>query len=200
MLKIGLTGGIGSGKSVVAKVFETLGIPVFYADAEAKKLMEEDERLAEAISSEFGKEAYADKKLNRPFLARLVFNDPFKLEKLNALVHPATLEAADRWMQRQTAPYVIKEAALLFEAGSAGKLHKVVGVYAPQHLRLKRVMDRDGITREEVLARMSRQIEETIKMKLCDHVVVNDEQQLVIPQVWQLHQQFLAEANNFLPF
>ncbi|WP_207493825.1 dephospho-CoA kinase [Aridibaculum aurantiacum] len=194
MLKIGLTGGIGSGKTAVAKIFEVLGIPVFYADAQAKEIMTKDKALVAAITGEFGAEVYTDGVLNRPYLANVVFNDPFKLEKLNAIVHPATIRAADAWMAEQKAPYVIKEAALLFEAGSAGHLDLIIGVYAPQHLRMKRVMDRDGVTRDEVIARMNRQIQETVKMRLCDHVVVNDEQQLVIPQVLALHKQFLQLA------
>lgn len=196
MLKIGITGGIGSGKSVVSKVFEVLGIPVFYADAEAKLVMEQDEELMAGIKNEFGEEAYTNNQLNRPYIANIVFNDPFKLEKLNALVHPATMRAADEWFAKQTAPYVIKEAALLFEAGTAGHLNKIIGVYAPQHVRIKRVMDRDGSTRDEVLARMSRQIQEQIKMKLCDYVVVNDEQQMVIPQVIELHKTLLQLAGQ----
>jgi dephospho-CoA kinase len=196
MLKIGLTGGIGSGKSAVAKIFSILGIPVFYADAEAKMIMENDAALASSIMQAFGEGTYTVGKLNRSFLANLVFNDPLKLERLNALVHPATIAAADNWMQQQQTPYVIKEAALLFEAGTASHLDYIVGVYAPQHLRLKRVMDRDGVTREEVLTRMSRQIDETIKMKLCDFVVVNDEQNLIIPQVLTLHEKFIGFTKN----
>ncbi len=192
MLKIGLTGGIGSGKSAVAAIFEVLGIPVFYADTEAKSVMEKDASLINSIIKEFGSESYVDGKLNRPYISSIVFNDSLKLERLNALVHPATMAAADAWMAKQTSPYVIKEAALLFEAGSAGHLDFVIGVYAPKHLRLKRGMDRDGASRNEVLARMNRQIEEIIKMKLCDFVVMNDEQQLVLPQVLQLHQKFVT--------
>ncbi|MDB5250378.1 MAG: dephospho-CoA kinase, partial [Segetibacter sp.] len=171
MLKIGLTGGIGSGKSVVAAIFKVLGIPVFDADREAKVIMEKDEQLALSIQKIFGKESYTGQKLNRPFLANLVFNDPFKLEQLNSLVHPVTIEAADSWMDLQTTPYVIKEAALMFEAGSASSLDYIIGVHAPHAIRLKRVMERDHVTREQVLERMNRQISEVIKMKLCDFVV-----------------------------
>lgn len=190
MLKIGLTGGIGSGKSVVAAIFKVLGIPVFDADREAKVIMEKDEQLALSIQKIFGKESYTGQKLNRPFLANLVFNDPFKLEQLNSLVHPVTIEAADSWMDLQTTPYVIKEAALMFEAGSASSLDYIIGVHAPHAIRLKRVMERDHVTREQVLERMNRQISEVIKMKLCDFVVINDEQQLLIPQVLKLHERF----------
>jgi dephospho-CoA kinase len=194
MLKIGLTGGIGSGKSMVAGIFNVLGIPVFDADTNAKMVMETDAALSASIKKLFGEESYSEGRLNRPYIANLVFNDAFKLEQLNALVHPATITAANNWMQQQTTPYVIKEAALLFEAGAAAHLDYVIGVYAPQHIRIKRVMDRDKVTREQVLARMNRQISEEIKMKLCDFVLVNDEQQLLIPQVLRLHEKFIAEA------
>jgi dephospho-CoA kinase len=192
MLKIGITGGIGSGKTTVAKVFETLGIPVYYADDEAKRIMNEDEGLKKKIVASFGKESYESGKLNRAYLASVVFNDSYKLDLLNSIVHPATIKDAEQWMQNKNTPYTLKEAALLFESGAAENLDYVIGVTAPQPLRIKRVMERDAITREEVLKRIDRQIEEDIKMKLCDFVIVNDEQQLVIPQVIQLHKQLLS--------
>lgn len=191
MLKIGLTGGIGSGKSVVAEIFKALGIPVFNADLEAKSLMEKDMQLVSSIKKIFGDGAYAGDRLNRTFLADIVFSNPYLLEQLNALVHPAAINAANLWMDRQTTPYVIKEAALMFESGSAAQLDYIIGVQAPVSERIKRVMDRDNVSREQVLARMSRQINETIKMKLCNFVVVNDEQQLMIPQVLTLNEKFL---------
>ncbi|MBS1671857.1 MAG: dephospho-CoA kinase [Bacteroidetes bacterium] len=196
MLKIGITGGIGSGKSTVAKMFQTLGIPVFNADDAAKTIMNEDEELKEKIIQTFGTATYTNGILNRKYLAHIVFNNAFELEKLNALVHPAAIAKGIKWAAQQNAPYIIKEAALMFEAGSAFNLNYVIGVSAPQHLRIQRTMQRDNILREEVLARMNKQIDETIKMKLCDFVIVNDEQQMVIPQVLQLNQQFLAIANN----
>lgn len=191
MLKIGLTGGIGSGKSAVAGIFKVLGVPVFDADAEAKQIMEKDEELALSIKNLFGQESYTDKKLNRKYIADIVFNNPDKLEQLNALVHPAAILAANNWMNLQAAPYVVKEAALLFESASARHLDYVIGVYSPWELRIKRVMERDNLTAEQVLARMRRQMDEEEKMKLCDFVAVNDEQQLLIPQVVQLHKKFL---------
>ena len=192
MLKIGLTGGIGSGKSVVANIFKVLGIPVFDADTEAKLIMEKDEQLALSIQKLFGEEAYTDKKLNRKYLANIVFDDPDKLEQLNSLVHPAAILAANTWMNLQTTPYVVKEAALLFESKSASQLDFIIGVYAPKTLRIKRVMERDNATAEKVVARMSRQIDEEEKMRLCDFIVVNNEEQLVIPQVLQLHEKLLS--------
>ncbi len=196
ILKIGLTGGIGSGKSTVAGIFKVLGIPVFDADSTAKEIMNNDEGLRQQIIKTFGAETYEGGVLNRQYLAGIVFNNPSKLEQLNAIVHPATIAAAERWMTQQTAPYAVKEAALLFESGSAAGLDYIVGVFAPEALRIKRVMDRDGVGRQEVLARINRQIDDEIKRRLCDFVVINDEQQLLIPQVAALHERFTQHQNT----
>ncbi|MEA3426374.1 MAG: dephospho-CoA kinase [Bacteroidota bacterium] len=195
-LRIGLTGGIGSGKSTVSGIFKVLGIPVFDADTAAKEVMQTNPALRQAIIDTFGEAVYTDGQLNRKQLAALVFSDPFQLETLNALVHPYTIAAAEEWAALQTTPYTVKEAALFFEAGSAIGFDYMIGVYAPQHLRIKRVMDRDQVSREEVLSRMKRQIQEEIKMRLCDFVVLNDDQHLLIPQVLKLHEQFLNETGN----
>ena len=196
MLRIGLTGGIGSGKSTVAKIFEVLSIPVYYADATARRLMNEDEELKKNIITHFGKESYVDGQLNRPYIASIVFNDKEKLELLNSLTHPATILDANKWMLKQTSPYSIKEAALIFESGSAKHLDHVIGVYSPAPLRIQRIMQRDKITKEEVLQRMNRQMDEDKKMRLCDFVITNDEQQLLIPQVLQLHEKLLHCPSN----
>ena len=195
MLKIGLTGGIGSGKTTVSQIFSVLGIPVFYADDVAKNMMNENEHVKQSIIDLFGKDAYKANTLNRKYIADIVFNDAFKLEQLNALVHPVTIAAAAAWMNKQTTAYIVKEAALMFESAAAANLDYVIGVYAPQVLRLQRVMHRDNVKREEVIARMNNQIDETIKMKLCDFVIVNDEQQAVLPQVLALHEKFLDMVN-----
>lgn len=187
-LKIGLTGGIGSGKSTVAAMFRVLGVPVFDADTAAKEVMQEDAALIQQIKSLFGEAAYTNNQLNRKYIAGIVFNDKLKLEQLNALVHPVTIAKAEQWFASQQAPYVIKEAALMFEAGASAGLDYVIGVSAPQHLRIQRVMERDNVTREEVLARMDKQISEHMKMKLCDFILINDEQQLLVPQVVSLHE------------
>ncbi len=192
MLKIGLTGGIGSGKSLVAGIFKVLGIPVFDADLQAKLLMETDAQLINLIKVNFGEESYHEHKLNKSHLASIVFSNPVKLEILNSLVHPAVISAAENWMSVQTSPYVIKEAAIMFESGTAAHLDYIIGVKSPLFLRILRTMKRDNITREEVLLRIDKQISDTIKMKLCDFVIINDEQQLLIPQVLKLHKQFLS--------
>ena len=196
MLKIGLTGGIGSGKSTVAKIFETLGIPVYYADTEAKRLMNSSETLKKVIRQNFGEATYENDQLNRKYLGGIVFNNPEKLELLNALIHPVTINDAEQWMQQQSAPYSIKEAALLFESGAAENLDLIVGVYAPQALRIKRVMKRDGLTADEIMKRINRQVNEEMKMKLCDFVITNNEQELLIPQVLKLHQHFSGLSNK----
>jgi len=192
MIKIGLTGGIGSGKSTVAKVFEVLGISVYYADDAAKNLMNENEELKQNIKLQFGTTIYKNNLLDRKALAEIVFNNPEKLQQLNALVHPATLKDAENWMQRQALPYAIKEAALIFESGAQKQLDYVIGVYAPTPIRIQRTMHRDNVSREEVMARMDKQIDEVIKMRLCDFVIKNDEQELLIPQVITLHQHLLT--------
>ena len=193
MLKVGLTGGIGSGKSTVAKIFEVLGIPVYYADDAAKQLMNEDEELRAAIIKHFGKESYTYNQLNRTYIASQVFSDEEKLKLLNSLTHPATISHSQKWMKRQTGPYAVKEAALIFESHSDDHLDYVIGVYAPASVRIRRTMERDRITENEVLKRMARQMDEEEKMQRCDFVIINDEEQLIIPQVLELHRKFSVD-------
>ncbi|HEY9196022.1 MAG TPA: dephospho-CoA kinase [Mucilaginibacter sp.] len=200
MLKIGLTGNIGSGKTTVAKVFELLGIPVFYADDEAKKVMATDAILIDAIKQHFGPASYfADGTLNRKHIASIVFNNSAELEKLNSLVHPAVFRAFDRLetdAYEKGAPYIIREAAILFESGSYKTCNRSIIVSAPLNLRIARVMQRDGVPEEEVKKREARQMPEDEKKKLADDIIVNDDKQLVIPQIIALHQQYLALAEK----
>lgn len=196
MLRIGLTGGIGSGKSTVAKIFEILGVPVYYADDAAKRLMNQDEDLKKALVKHFGEGTYIEGSLNRAHLSSIVFNNPEKLALLNSIIHPATIKDAADWMQKQAAPYTIKEAALIFESGSHAQLDKVIGVQAPFAMRVLRVMQRDNVIREDVLKRLEKQLDEDIKMRLCDYVINNDEQELLIPQVLKLHNQLLSLAKK----
>jgi dephospho-CoA kinase len=195
-LRIGLTGGIGSGKTTVAKIFELLGVPVYYADDAAKRIMNEDNELKAAIQQQFGEDVYKNGELDRSYLASKVFNDPFQLELLNALVHPATIGDATRWMNQQQTPYTIKEAALIFESGAAEQLDYVIGVSAPAEIRIKRTMERNNSSYDEVIKRMNNQLDEKIKMMLCDFVLYNDEQQLLIPQVIELHAKLLGLAKE----
>lgn len=196
MIKVGLTGGIGSGKSTVAKVFEVLGLPVYYADDAAKRLMNEDAELKQKIKEIFGDDIYDGDLLDKKQLASIVFNNPEKLNTLNKLIHPQTIKDAAAWMEKQTSAYTIKEAALIFESGAQQHLDYVIGVAAPAPLRIQRTMHRDKITREEVITRMDKQMDETIKMKLCDFIINNDEQEMLLPQILALHEKILALARN----
>ena len=196
MLKIGLTGGIGSGKTTVAKVFTTLGIPVYHADLEARRLMENEPTLIELIRHHFSEKAYENGSLNRSYISSIVFNDKKKLDLLNSLVHPFTIEDGKQWMEKQKSAYAIKEAALIFESGSQGEFDLIIGVYAPETLRLFRTMQRDHIDKAIVKSRMNNQIKEEIKMKLCDEVLMNDEQQLLLPQIINLHHQLMERASK----
>jgi dephospho-CoA kinase len=193
-LKIGITGGIGSGKTTVCHIFELLGVPVFYADAAAKEVMHTDEELINGIIGAFGVQAFSDEGLlNRKYIADLVFNDKKALEMLNALVHPAVFRAFDNWLLKyQDKPYILKEAALLFESGSYKMCTHSILVKAPEKLKVRRVMVRDAISDAEVRLRMARQYSDGEKEKLADYMVLNDEKLLLIPQVLKLHELFIS--------
>ena len=190
-LKVGITGGIGSGKTTVCKIFETLGIPVYYADDRAKALMVEDEKLVSDIKSIFGEEAYLPNgELNRKHIADIAFHNPLKLKELNAVVHPAVLEDGNRWhAEQKDAPYTLKEAALIFESDSYKNLDKIITVFAPQSVRLERVLLRGGnLSKQDIEARMSKQLPEEEKMKRANFIIYNDGEQALIPQVMKIHQ------------
>jgi len=195
MLRIGITGGIGSGKSTVADIFNVLGIPVYRSDDASKRLMVEDKDLKKNIIESFGEESYVNGILNRKYLAAQVFNDSQKIALLNSFVHPATINDARRWTEKQNTAYTVKEAALIFESGSDKFLDYVIGVKSPVDLRVTRAMTRDNVTREQVEVRMKLQMDEDEKMKRCDFIIINDEQQMLIPQVLLLHKRFLKEAD-----
>lgn len=198
MLKIGITGNIGSGKTTICKLFELLKTPVFYADFHAKKVMMEDPVLAEAIRNDFGAEAYfEDGSLNRKYISNIVFNNDAELKKLNALVHPAVFRAFDTWAeQHQHNFYVLKEAALLFESGSNQQCDQTIVVAAALDARVKRVVQRDQLTEEEVLRREKKQIPQEEKEAKANFIIHNDAQNMVVPQVLQIHQQLLALAQK----
>lgn len=194
MIKVGITGGIGSGKSTVCRVFETFGIPVFYADTVAKSIMVTDHILVTGLKETFGQESYDDSgKLNNKHIAAIVFNDKDQLARLNALVHPAVFRAFDVWIETipPNTPYILKEAALLFESGSYKLCDKSVLVTAPASVKIKRVMDRDGVSAGQVEARMDKQMSDDEKSKMADFLIRNDGSQSVIHQVLELHHQFL---------
>lgn len=193
MLKIGITGGIGSGKSTACKVFEILGIPVFYADDVAKQIMVIDPLLKSQVKDTFGVESYLeDGSVNRKYLAQIVFNNEQELQKLNKLVHPAVFRAFDNWALGLTskAPYLVKEAALLFESDSYKMCDQNILVTAPLEVKINRVMQRDNVSREEVEARMSKQWTDEEKIKFANFIIYNDEQHSVISQVLELHEIF----------
>ena len=194
MLKIGITGGIGSGKTTVCKVFETLGIPVFYADTVAKEIMITDTVLVERIKETFGEKSYFnDGTLNNKHIAGIVFNKVDELAKLNALVHPAVFRAFENWESKisSSVPYTLKEAALLFESGSYQMCDINILVTSPLAVKVERVTQRDKVNETQVLARMDKQFSDDKKMAMADFFIENTEQKSVIEQVLNLHQQFL---------
>ncbi|MFD1256059.1 dephospho-CoA kinase [Mucilaginibacter terrae] len=195
MLKIGITGNIGSGKTTISHIFELLGIPVFYSDEVAKQVMTNDTKLMAGIKKHFGTEAYfADGTFNRKHLSSIVFNNDAQLQALNSLVHPAVFRAFDGWVsQHNKAPYVLKEAAILFESGSYKDCNHTILVTAPLPMRISRVMRRDGITQADAQSRNARQMPEEEKKKLAGFIIANDNSQLIIPQVLALHQQFIKQ-------
>lgn len=190
MKNIGITGGIGSGKSTVCRIFETLGIPVYYADDRAKAIMVEDEQLIQQLKAAFGDEVYfADGSLNRAGLGQIVFNDKDKLNLLNSIVHPAVHRDVEAWQaQQKNVPYTLKENAIIFETGGHKRLDKVITVFASKAIRLARVIKRDRTEATAVEARMDKQMPDEEKIKLADFVIYNDGEQALIPQVWNIHQ------------
>lgn len=197
MLRIGITGGIGSGKSIASRLFHALGVPVYDADTRARWVMEHDAALRTELQAAFGADTYdAAGRLNRPALAGLVFNNPVRLAQLNALVHPHVGIDFERWATEQQQaghPYVLKEAALLFEAGSYKQLDRIITVFAPPTVRTARVLRRDPQrSAADVAAIMAKQLSEEEKLQRADHVLVNDDVQLLLPQVLALHAEFLA--------
>jgi dephospho-CoA kinase len=196
-LEIGITGGIGAGKSLVCRIFHCLGIPVYDADGHAKELMTTDVILVSNIKKEFGELSYnTDGSLNREYLSSTVFSENEKLKKLNELVHPRVGEDYKRWVERnKNCHYLVKEAALLFEAGSDKLLDKVVVVHAPEVLRIQRVLARDPQRSEDqVRAIINNQMSEEEKMGRAHLIIRNDEKTLVIPQVVKLHNEFLSSS------
>lgn len=194
-LQIGITGGIGSGKSLVCKIFSVLGAPVYDADSRAKAIMTTDGILVGQIKKEFGDLAYnANGSLNRSYLSEQIFQNPQQREKLNALVHPRVALDTEQWMDQQKGrAYVIREAALMFESGSYKNLDVSILVTAPDWLRMKRVLQRDPQRSEEAVRKiMEVQMPEEESKKLANFIIENNEAQLILPQIIQLHQQFTS--------
>lgn len=195
-LKVGLTGGIGSGKSTVAKLFEVLQIPIFYSDALAKQIIVSDPKVIEAIKAQFGKESYLpDGTYNTKHISNIVFNDKKELKALNAIVHPAVFSSQADWFEEQTTDYAIVENAILYEANTQHRFDKVIVVQTDDNLRIERIMKRDGITKEQVKARFKSQIPQEKKVKLADFVIYNNGNQSLIQQVMAIHEE-LKELNQ----
>lgn len=196
MLKVGLTGGIGSGKTTIAKVFVNLGVPVFFADSEARKLMEESDELIRSVKCSFGEDAYTGNLLNRKFLANIVFSDPAKLKKLNSIVHPAVHKQFETWsVDYLDKPYVMEEAALLFETGIYKSFDYTVLVSAPVSKRIERVMMRDKVSETEVVKRMEAQMTDEEKIINSHFLIFNDDQNLILNQVLALHEKLISLNN-----
>mgnify|MGYP001353754101 CR=1 FL=1 len=183
MYKIGLTGGIGSGKTYIAEIFSRLEIPVFNSDIEGKKCMHKDDSVREQIINSFGKEIYSNNKLDTGKLANIVFNNNDLLEHLNAIIHPVVIEKFNIWVSEQNSDIVIKESAILFESGTNKGLDKIICVSAPEGMRIQRIIDRDRLTKEEILSRIKNQISQEKKEKLSDFIIQNDGKELILPQI-----------------
>ncbi len=191
MIKIGLTGGIGSGKTTVANYFLELGIPVYFADIEAKKLMTSSTIIQQKINAEFGEESYHNHILNRAYLASIVFQNPKKLEKLNAIVHPEVAKHFSTWVKKQSSEYIVQENAILFENNTASNFDFIVMVTAPIDIRIQRVIDRDRVTKEDVLLRIQNQWDDVAKIKLADFVIHNIDKRKTKTEVNKLHNKLL---------
>ena len=190
MTKVGVTGGIGSGKTLICQIFEKLGIPVFNADDEAKCLLNVDPQVKASMMEYFGKDIYDDTGIKKAYLASKIFNNKDALSKVNSIVHPVVRQLFIRWAKEKEAafPYIIEEAAILFESGVYQDLDFTILVYAPEELRISRVISRDHASREQVRARMEYQMKDEEKIDMADAVIYNDESRLVIPQILEIHQ------------
>ncbi len=189
--KVGITGGIGSGKTTVCKLFQVLGAPVFYADQEASLIMEHHADVISGINTIAGQEVYTDGVLNRPLLARLIFNNKEKLAAVNSLVHPVVFQRFQDWAGEQNYPYVIMEAAILLESGAASHMDLIITVIAPVEERIARVMGRSNITRQEVEQRIRNQMNDDERIKVSGKVLMNSDSDMVIPEVLKIHREIL---------
>jgi dephospho-CoA kinase len=190
-MKLGVTGGIGSGKTSVCKVFTVLGIPVFSADRAARNIMDGDKDVKEAIKSIAGRDLYSDGALDRVALAALIFNNSNLLGKVNSLVHPVVFEHFATWEKEQSAPYIIMEAAILFESGASKLVDRTATIIAPVEERLNRVMLRSKLSREQVMERMKNQMDDETRIRLSDYIICNSENDMIIPAILKIHEDIL---------
>ena len=183
MLKIGITGGIGSGKSLVSKILRSMNFPVFDSDEEAKRILRQNPTVRKQLIQLFGKAVYTKEELNRPILANIIFNDEVALMKINALIHPLVRHDFNEFAKNQKSNLIFNEAAILFESNGHEQLNKTILISAPKDLRIKRVMERDNCSKQDVLIRMNKQWTDEQKRKLADFEIVNDEKSPLIEQV-----------------
>ncbi len=195
-MKLGITGGIGSGKTSVCRVFNVLGIPVFSADPEAKEVMDNDSTIKREINEIAGKNIYPGGQLNRIELASLIFNDKNLLEKVNSLVHPVVFDNFMHWAEKQTAPYVIMEAAILFESGAYNLVDRVATIVAPLEERISRVTQRNELTRDQVMERIKNQMTDKERIKMSDYVINNSENDMIIPVILRINEDLLTHLNS----
>jgi dephospho-CoA kinase len=194
--KLGVTGGIGSGKTSVCRVFDVLRVPVFSADREAREIMENDNGIIRRLNSIAGKDLYINGSLDRTELATIIFNDRTRLEKVNLLVHPAVFDHFRKWTLEQTAPYVIMEAAILFESGASKFVDRIATVVAPVEQRVERVIQRNKLSREQVMERMKNQTDDETRIKLSDYIISNSENDMIIPAILKIHDDILTFINT----
>lgn len=193
MVKVGLTGGIGSGKTYVSKIFYHLGIPVFNADLEAARIINSNEDIIVALKNKFGNDIYKYGKLDKKKVASIVFNDKNALEFLNKTTHPPVIEYYKKWLSiHKNASYTIKETAILFESNSYKKLDFTISVFAPQELRIKRVVQRDNVSEDKVLERVKNQMSDELKIELSDFVIYNNGKEALLPQVVDLNNKIIS--------
>jgi len=192
MITVGLTGGIGSGKTLISKVFNCLGIPIFNADYEAKKIMNSDEDVILQIKHEFGDDIYGIESINRKRLASIIFEDKNALIKINSIIHPKVRESFMTWSNiKEDYPYVIEEAAILFESNAYKELDFTINVHAHELIRINRVVERDQVSVESVKSRMKNQLSDEKRISLADYTIYNDGSRMVLPQILEIHQKIL---------
>jgi dephospho-CoA kinase len=198
VFKLGITGGIGSGKTSVCRVFEVLNIPVFSADKVAREITDVDEEIKLELNSIVGRDLYITGNLDRTALSSLIFNDMSLLEKVNKLVHPAVFRSFDKWVSAQTSPYVIMEAAILFESGASKLVNKIATIVAPVEERIERIILRSKLSREQITERMRNQIDDETRSQHSDYIISNSENDMIIPVILAIHDDILKTINTHI--
>jgi len=194
MHKVGVTGGIGSGKTLVCEVFKRLGIPVYNADNEAKNILNSNTEVRKSIENYFGQDIYENNSLNKKKLAEIIFNNSEAIQRINSTVHPVVRQYFIAWCKLQeNKPYVIEEAAIIFESGAFKELDYTINVFAPEQIRIQRVMERDRATIEDVKNRMQNQMNDDERMKLANFTIINDGTKMIIPQILEIHSKIVNQ-------